>query len=307
VLRLILVPLDGTPFAEHAVPAAIALARPGRGRLLLAHVRTDPWPFGGGAATDAASLADPPMADGLEEAACAYLRDAARRIAARTDVPSEWVILHGDVPNALDGLARHRAADLVVMASHDRSALGRLFAGSVAERVVHETGLPVLLVRKSDAQLALERERDPEAVADPIRLPAAPYRHVLVPLDGSPLAEAVLEPAVRVARASGAAVTLATVRHPAGDGARRDYLDHVARWLSADGLTVDVHEVEGTHVARAILQVATDVSADLIAMTTHGRRTLARLVQGSVAADVLHAVLMAVLLVRPELGAARGG
>jgi len=135
----------------------------------------------------------------------------------------------------------------------------------------------------------------------------SPFRSILVPLDGSPLAEAVLAPAVRVARASGAALTLTTVRHPGhgdadADGARRDYLDRVARSLRTEGLAVDVHEAEGTHVARAILQAATDVSADMIAMTTHGRRTLARLLQQSVAADVLHAVLMPVLLVRPELG-----
>jgi nucleotide-binding universal stress UspA family protein len=298
---LILVPLDGTPFAERAVPTAIGLMRRVHGRLLLAHVFAEAPPV------------DAPEPEGIEAAAWEYLRDVAARIAARADVPVDHVLATGDVPHALHRLALDRDADLIVMASHDRGALARLLTGSVAERVVQETRLPVLVVRRSEAQLALEREVDPDAVADPIRVPPAPFRQLLVPLDGTPFAEAVLEPAGRVARASGAALSLVTVHRPGlardhgGGGATREYLDRVARWLDAEGLAVAVHEVEDRHVARAILQVAIDVAADLIAMTTRKRRTVAGLpLGGGVTSEVLHAVLMPVLLVRSELGSGGG-
>lgn len=306
MFRLILVPLDGTPFAEQAVPPAIGLAVPGRASLLLAHVRINVQPLLG--TVDPLDAAYVPLPDELDVAAREYLLDAARRIAERYMVPVEWVVLDGDVPSALRRLAIERAVDLIVMTSHDRSALGRLLLGSVAESVVREVRLPTLLLRKSERQLEQEREVDPETASDPIRVPPEPFRHVLVPLDGSPLAEAVLEPAERLARTSSAAITLLTVRHPAPTaddayaGAPREYLERVAQSLRADGLTADVHEITDTHVAPAIVEAAADVGADVIAMTTHGRRTLAGLLKGSVAFDVVHSVLMPVLLIRPNLG-----
>lgn len=302
MFRLIVVPLDGTRFAEHAVPAAIALAAAGGGRLLLAHVDVAPLPLD---EPRAISLDAALTSEGYEAAIVDYMNDVVNRVSASASVVAEWTILTGDVPQAVERLAVDSGADLVAMASHDRSALGRLVAGSVAQRVVLESGLPVLLVRKSDEQLRMERDADPAAASDPISGPPAVFRHVLIPLDGAPLAEAVLQPASRLARATGARITLLSVANPAEgergppDVARRGYLEEVARPLRAARIVVDVAVLEGRDVAKAILRAVTDLSADVIAMATHGRGGPSRLLRGSIAARVLRGVLMPILLVRP--------
>jgi nucleotide-binding universal stress UspA family protein len=298
MFRQILVPLDGTPFAEQAVPTAIMLARAGRGRLLLARV-FEPPPMAlsdtGVPFTDAATI------DAMFAAARDELDAEASRVAEHAQVPVQSALVTGDVATALHTLAVERGVDLVVIASHDRGSLGRLFLGSVAERVAREPGIPVLLVRKSSAQVGAERDADPSA--DVMRRPVEPFAHLLIPLDGSPVADAALGPAARLAHATGAAVTLVTVhdswRHAAGvpdHAASGQYLDAVAGRLRADGLTVDVREVEDKDAARAIVRCAADVGADVIAMGTHTRGPLVRLVEGSVAEGVVHAVLLPVLL-----------
>jgi len=280
-----------------------ALAAPRECRLLLVHVDVAPLPLDEPRAVTLDASMTP---QGYEAAILDYLRDVANRVARSAGVESEWIILTGDVPQALERLALDAGADLIALASHDRSALGRLVAGSLGERIVRESGLPVLLVTKSDEQLKMEREADPATVFDPISGPPAVFRHVLVPLDGSPLAEVVLEPASRFARAKGARITLLTVSNPAQlqrwppDFATGDYLEEIARSLRAAGIVADVVVLESRDVAKEILDAVTDLSADVIAMATHGRGGLSRLLQGSIAANVVHSVLMPVLLVRPE-------
>jgi nucleotide-binding universal stress UspA family protein len=74
----------------------------------------------------------------------------------------------------------------------------------------------------------------------------------------------------------------------------------VARGLRNTGVAVDVAEVQGHNVAKAIARAVTDLAADAIAMATHGRGGLSRLVHGQVAGKVLDSVLMPVLFVRPR-------
>jgi nucleotide-binding universal stress UspA family protein len=304
MFRLILVPLDGTSFAEHAVPAAAALARAGSARLLLAHAYVPPAPLSD---VEGVVVSDPNLLRELESAARDYLDDVTRRVTAHAGVPVEATMVRAGVAHsAIHALALDSGADLVVMASHDRGALGRLVAGSVAEEVARDGGVPVLLVRRSEAQLAAEADADPAAAADPTAVSVPPFRHLMIPLDGSDVGDAVVEPATRLARASGAAVTLVTVRDPRAEddappagSATREYLAGVARRLREAELTVDVVELEDRDPAHAITRCAVDIAPDVIAMGTHGRGALARLLRGSVAGEVTHAVLMPVLLIHP--------
>jgi nucleotide-binding universal stress UspA family protein len=303
VFRRIVVPLDGTRFAEHAVPAALALVALGHRPLLLAHVDVAPLPLD---QPRAITVDDATPPDRYEALIVDYLRDVARRVSMSGHIEAEWMILTGDVRQAVERLAVDSGADLVAMASHDSTTLGSLLAGSVGEGILRDGGLPVLLLRKPEAQIRLELDADPAAAVDPITGRRAEFRHLLIPLDGGSLAEAVLEPAKRFARAAGARITLLTVRntsHLEGrspDFATREYLEMVARPLRTAGLVIDVAELQGHDVAKVILRAITDLSADVIGMATHGRGGLSRLLHGSVAGKVLRGVLMPVLLVRPR-------
>ncbi len=142
------------------------------------------------------------------------------------------------------------------------------------------------------------------------------YNRILVPLDGSPVAEAVLPQAEMLAKCSDAEVVLLSVlSHPSIDyyipdpamavsayveqqRASKEYLAHVAADLSAQGLRVRTELCEGP-VAEAILDYADSTQADLIAMSTHGRSGIGRFLLGSVAEKVIRSAKVPVLLVRP--------
>ena len=150
------------------------------------------------------------------------------------------------------------------------------------------------------------------------------YERILVALDGSELAESILPHVEALGRALGSTLVLMRATMPAEKvisglnpgsvlpsadivdpmpmiDAERDavdsYLTTVAERLEAQGLRIHTEEPEGP-AADAILQVADDLDADLIAMTTHGRTGMKRLVFGSVAGEVLHRSTRPLLLVR---------
>jgi nucleotide-binding universal stress UspA family protein len=301
--RWILVPLDGSTRAEAVLPHAVAMARTtGHGLLLMQAIVPDiavePVLWSGG-------IMPGTSGDGLlevhQESARAYLRSVATRlvgdgVAVRSDVVVDASVVEAIVEHAGPQVA------LIAMTTHGRSGLPRLVLGSVAERVLHEARVPLLLVRAGEQALI---EDEPLA-----------YRRVLVPLDGSPFAEQALTQAHAIARCNGATLRLAGVVPNADD---RDlsadnvpswqqvraqlrcdelqaYLDYTADQLAREGLTARVALLRG-EPAQALLGNAKDEQVDLVIMATHGRIGLPRLVFGSVATDVLRHATTPVLLI----------
>lgn len=292
MITRILVPLDGSEFAERALPVAASIARATGAAIdvVLVHERS-------------------PVRTDREEtvmwrAEDVYLDRLARALAddARVQVASETIA--GSPAHAICARAADRKADLVVMSSHGRTGFNRLWLGSVADAVMRQARVPVLLVRV-DPALA-----HPRAV-----------RRVLVALDGSALAREALAPAADLAQAFGASVVLlrlvqpvpqagAAIERPMGAvapgrdeaatrllllEAERD-LEAIAGALRASGVAVDVHVAVGDHPAQAIVEWSR--GCELVAIATHGRG-MSRLVTGSVADKVIRATETAILIVRP--------
>lgn len=144
----ILVPLDGTSEAESAIPAvkelvdkfksAVTLLEvtPGYGTIMAASAAES---FG--SAGTVAALAEAEVA--AEGMASAYL-DNVRKI--HGNPAWKTVVAEGDSGDAIIEQARAEGADLIVMATHARRGLKRLFIGSVAEDVIRKCGIPVLVV-----------------------------------------------------------------------------------------------------------------------------------------------------------------
>ncbi|MBX7212857.1 MAG: universal stress protein [Thermoflexales bacterium] len=145
------------------------------------------------------------------------------------------------------------------------------------------------------------------------------FTKILVPLDGSVMAEAALRPAAEFARCMGAELILATVHEDlplryyptdagviqaALDDARADathYVHAQAELLREREYNAHAVAIEGTNVAAAILDYSEKHGIDLIAMSTHGRSGLTRFLMGSVADRITHSAKVPVLLVRPDL------
>lgn len=274
MLDRLLVPLDGKPFAEAALPYAEALAR--RAGATLQLVR-------------ASLVRHAPAADGHEATIVAeeraYLARIARELGAR-GVAAAATVQHADPAAAIVGQARQWGADLIVMATHERGPLGRALLGSTTAAVLADTPAPVLLVGDHDAP------------------PFAGPQRLLVPLDGSPLSEAALPIAADLAALFDAPLTLVAAVPP-GDAARGagEHPVHADLRAAAEQLerrdldaAVEVREGDPPGVIAAVGAAA---GATLIAMATRGHAGLPRLVLGGTADAVLRATDLPLLLVRP--------
>lgn len=138
-------------------------------------------------------------------------------------------------------------------------------------------------------------------------------RTILVPLDGSPLAEAALRTAIDMARsAPGASIVLLRAAEALGFAGRdpieaqvavvreaEDYLEDIAEFVRGEGVARVTTSVWYGPPAPAIVEAAAVVHAGVIVMSTHGRSGLGRLFLGSVAESVLRATHTPVLMLRP--------
>ncbi|MBI3962065.1 MAG: universal stress protein [Deinococcus sp.] len=173
-------------------------------------------------------------------------------------------------------IARATDCDLVIMGTHSRTGLAHLFLGSVAEAVVRSSTAPVITV-----PLAAH--------------PKLPHL-ILVATDFSPSARRALEYARLLASATGAELAIVHVL----DEGRRESQENAYNLLTqlAHDLSDRRRLVVGGKPALEILELATDLHADLIAIGTHGRTGLARLIFGSVAEPVVRHSLVPVLTAR---------
>jgi nucleotide-binding universal stress UspA family protein len=224
-------------------------------------------------------------------------------------------VISGDVAPTLGSLTAGGRYDLVVMATHGRSPLSRFWLGSVADEMLRHATLPLLLVRPGDEEPKLTEEPD--------------LGRIVLPLDGTELAERIVEPAATIASLMpGSELVLVRAIRPvtlfdaspamAESGVEaahlvmeaeamqaksqhdaETYLAGVAHRLEARGLKVTTHVVVEDKPAEAILHEAEGERAKLIAMETHGRSGLARLFLGSVADKVLHSAHVPILVQRP--------
>lgn len=292
--RSILVPLDGSSFAEYAVPAAVAIARRAGGVIHLVHVH-EPLLI--------AETIDPVKRKMARRKEAEYLSSVEAQAATRGEVRVRAHLLRGAVVPKILGQARRCGVDLVVMTTHGRGGLSRLWLGSTADELLRRSELPVLLIRPG--------EDTPPAEGEPS------FRNVLVPLDGSSLAEQILPHAIGMARLFGSRLTLLRVARagpsfgypsvplgvplePVDAVEAKRYLDGVAERMRAEGLEAGALVARNPVPARAIAEYAEANDVDLIALATHGRGGLSRLVLGSTADKVIRSCLVPVLAYRPR-------
>jgi nucleotide-binding universal stress UspA family protein len=306
----LLIALDGTPFGENALPLAISVARRSGAKLELVHLHV---PRSGGTAEIMGKEAR-------------YLEELARQVKEHApDLVVTTTLLDdpeaGSVAEALAHHADKCGHDLIVLNSHARGGLARWWLGNVADELVRRTPLPVLVTPHVEGDPDWRHEPEP--------------RHILVPLDGSGLAEAVFPAALGLGTCMGAEYTLLRVVEPAPmpvadpvmvpaaaydsglterqQASAESYLDRVTARLQAGSpkLRLHTHVVLDTEPAEAICEFlrhdagepaverAAPPPVDLVALATHGREGLARLLLGSVADRVLQHTSVPLLLQRP--------
>jgi nucleotide-binding universal stress UspA family protein len=289
--RSVLVPLDRSTFAEHALPFALSIARRAGAGLDLVQVH-ELYALAGPAA--GWTPFSPSEDAEWKQKEQTYLDATARWVSAVARVSVTTAVVYGMVADGILERARAKATDLIVMATHARGPVGRFFLGSVADEVLRRAPAPLLVVRASDTQAAL--------------LPEPVVGRILLPLDGSPLAEQMLAPALELAQVMEAHCTLLRVIDPSsgsGSNGRQQseeaeaYLEGVAARLRTDGPRIQTRVAAARHVDEAILEEAHSRRYDLVALATHGRGGTQRLLLGSVADKVIRGLSVPIMVYRP--------
>ncbi|MEX1008584.1 MAG: universal stress protein [Acidimicrobiia bacterium] len=262
--KTVIVPLDGSDFALRALPVAVSLADALDAELLL--------------------VTTPMTLDELDPSELpVWLSDAAA--ATGYDRVRTELLREHDALTAIAGCVDRADEPVLCMATHGRGALGTAVLGSVAQRAVRELGVPTALVGpNSDTEWRVDGP-------------------IVVCHDGSRASNAILPTAREWARTLNREVVIVHVVHPRDvetSSAPAAELEHAVEFfqteLADDGLRV----LRDRHPAGGILELADDVAASLVALSTHGHTGRARLTLGGVAGAVIHAAPCPVLITRPR-------
>lgn len=313
--RLILVPLDGSDFGEQALPLALGIARRLGAAIQVVHVYAPTWEV----YRELAGAYDKTLKLAMRERDRAYVDHVVQRLAEIADVSPSSAMLEGPVADAISRHAEETETHLIVMTTHGRGPMARFWFGSVADTLIRQASIPILLVPPKEAA--------PDLAQEPV------VRRILIPLDGSELAEQILEPALALGNPTQAEYALLRVvkqMTPASydpnskrvsglsesllkqlqevDRQQRteaqDYLERLAGNLRAKSLTVQTRVVAHEQPAAAILDDAQKNAVDLIALATQGRGGIKRLFLGSVADKVVRGAATPVLVYRPDASSA---
>jgi nucleotide-binding universal stress UspA family protein len=291
MLQNILLPLDGSPLAELAIPYATTLARRAGASIVL---------------VQAVQAHTPPGMDqtDAELDVMSRAQTYVQSIVARLDADHVRAVAHvyyDDPAHAILDAAERQSADLIMMSTHGRTGIGRMLYGSVADLVLRHATVPVFLV-PANVSTAAPLEQGPLSL--------------LVPLDGSQLAEEALASAELLPLDRTTKVTLLRVVEPPvyplyGDGYAyipydedadladaRQYVQEQVTRLQANGHVAEGKVAVG-QAAAMIAATAHEVHPDIIVMATHGHGGLSRMILGSVATNTLRQATIPLLLTRP--------
>ncbi len=317
MFQRIVVPLDGSSRAEQALPVAARIARATGGSLVLLRV-TPPlvdvaWQFPGALAMEEAFITNP----GRAKKYLAHLAASMKLAGIKTTT----TVTEGPPARQILSVAREQQADLIIICAHGYTGLTHWTLGSVALKITHHSPIPVLVLRPGkDAPIGFPPE------------PTSPVR-ILVALDGSLLAEAVLAPAASLSAALSAPQpgelrlthvlpdtlpqttqtdTLAAIERGKAFTEIQSYLHTIRHRIHRDGYQVHVTSsvIIDPDIARALIASAESdegkevsdafVHCDLIALATHGHSTPGRWMMGSITDRVLGAAKLPLLIVRPQ-------
>ncbi len=312
MFQRLIVPLDGSSRAERAIPAAAHLARFAQGSIVFLRVVVPGHEIG--------FYGTDPTADAIPSLLSSRCAEAARYLASiattfhddLSGIKVETAVEIGSTTSMIISAAGFEHGDLIVLCSHGETGLKRWVFHSVAVQAMRHSPVPVFILNEQGAIRPLDHLTRP--------------LHILVPLDGSTLAESALTPVAQLVAAlsptgNGTLHLLRVVDVPLLNGSMRDqalidararehasteaqgYLDGIVKRLQEENqgnlqasFTTSVNL--GPDVPGTIIQQAGAEHCDMIALATHGRSGLTRLLMGSVAEGVVGHTTLPLFVIR---------
>jgi nucleotide-binding universal stress UspA family protein len=299
----IMAPTDGSGFDREAIRVATQMSNRAGAIMKLVRVASAPMVF-----TGPDSIDYPHEAIKRErEWEVSQLDELAAECRAETRGIVTADLEEGPVPDALGRFARLNNVDLIVISSHGRGGFARLSLGSVTDSLIRSTNIPVLVVKAPSSYLNPTISR--------------PFQQILVPLDGSLLAEEIIPQVIELAQRNEASVTLFHALIPSTYSQRqigdaqlpwweedveiaRSYLSEQAEWIRSAGVPTSIELTVDDNVADSISRSACRLRADLIAIATRGRGGFSRMIRGSVADKIVRTSRTSLLVFHPKTPAA---
>lgn len=315
MFKKIMVGLDGSSLARQAIPYAVMEAKQNNAQILLCRTVSELAVISPNL-PGSPGLPIRPAAKEVQEQfrmAEKYLEAEAAELKEKTGIEVETDVSLGMEGGAIIKAAADNDIDLIVLSTHGSSGLERVVFGSTANYVVRESGIPNLVIRPQETSETVD-------VAEVIPAP----KKILVALDGSRLAEQILPFAVdqahlfashlslvQVVEAQGHEVTVSLTA--SADAAEKEkdhfspeetdavhYLPATADSFRQTGVHIDWSVLRGEKVGPAIVAYARQNEVDMVAICTHGRSGLNRVIFGSVADHVLRNSGLPVLIFKPR-------
>jgi len=281
VIERIVVPLDGSLTAEAILPQVRRILHRHDSELYLVR-----------AVVPAPAENSILLTDAATQAAREYLLGVQERL-DREGVRVRSEVRVGSTVGVILDVVDDWKATMIAMATHGTTGLKRVLLGSVAEAVLRKSPVPVLVLRpfwSADDAPSEDVER-------------RPIRTLLVPVDGSDLSGMVVPAALEFSSLFDPRVILLRVLDAKKKAEAREleeaksHLQGMAKPFERKGIET-LTLIERGEPVDEILQAARSQGVDLIAMTTHGRSGIGRLVTGSVTAQVLRRAPVPLLVVR---------
>lgn len=300
--KVIMAPTEGSDTERAAISVAVKLAQRFDADLRLVRVQTAPLVI--------ENVVRPPVLQITEQtllderlARLRKLEALGTELRALADIRVITALEDGPIAPTLRDYAKKFSVDLIVMSSHSRGGVKRIALGSVTDYLLRQTNIPVLVVKPPVSFIGATPE---ETVS-----------RIIVPLDGSALAEQILPEVAALALRLNSTVSLLHVLTPVtysqkeimqpglpwwdSDIATADaYLARAASHLTEEGVTVSKDVVLSDHIATAILDYAARARADLIAIATRGSGGMSRFVFGTVSDEVTRKSSSSLLVFHPK-------
>jgi len=304
----VLFPTDFSPYANHAFGYALEFCNRRKSTLHIAHViDTRLFNIGSGHGVWVAESDMKRVREALHEHAERRVNDLAKR-ARDVDVEVVAHIEHDTPVRGIIKTAEQSGCGMIVTATHGRSGLDHIVFGSVAERIVRESSVPVMCIKHPEHEFVDSENHE-------VRL-----RKVLFPTDFSPFSEKTLPIAKAICKEFGATLVLLHVNDfplvvpeylpelstsPVQD--MEAYSSEALEKLKNSITDVPVEiELATGHPHTEICKVVDKDDIDLAVISTHGRSGVSHVLLGSVAEKIVRKAHCPVLTVRPDKIGATG-
>jgi len=287
--KTILVPLDGSEIAEKGLPYVKSIAKLKNSNVILFAVSLTVF------------------VDRRDRLFTSYLEATAKEL-NEDGIKATTATSYGDVAREIVKYANSNKIDLIVMATHGYSRAKQWMFGSITQKVLYGTKIPVLLIKSKSPDVSVE------------------FNRILLPLDGSPFSESTLPYAVGLAKNTKKEVLLLHICEPPivpsygsrpinptwkkhrddmwaeMEGLATSYLKKTMAALKKKGIKVKsrVIKAQGAEVTKTIMQISKEEHIDLIIIATRGRSGASSWVYGSIANRIVDEFSQPILLIRPE-------